>query len=391
MMPGSLAAEEIASLIAFRRALHRNPEVSGAERATAATVAAALAALTPTPPGQIVTGLGGHGVAAIWQSADPGPTVMFRAELDALPIEELTGLPYASQHPGTAHLCGHDGHMAILMGLARCIARTPPARGRVVLMFQPAEEDGSGAAAVIADPRFGAIAPDWAFALHNMPGVPVGQALLAAGPANCASMGLKITLTGKTAHAAQPEAGISPAMALSRLMPAIMALAPGGAMGQGYRLATLTHAVMGVPAFGIAPAHGELWVTLRTLTDGAMAGLLAEAEAMVSAEARASGLEVTLRHHDVFAACENDRQATDRLATALAKTGLGQIHDGLPYRFSEDFGRFGGTARSAMLFLGAGDIARLHNPDYDFPDALIAPGVALFASVLDDLLGKAAA
>lgn len=391
MRPGPLSAEDIADLTAFRRALHRAPEVSGQEVETAAAVVGALAALVPSPPSQILTGLGGHGVAAVWQAAQPGPTVMFRAELDALPIEELTGLPYASARAGTAHLCGHDGHMAILLGLARHIARTPPARGRVVLMFQPAEEDGSGAAAVVADPRFAAIAPDWAFALHNMPGVPEGQALLAPGPANCASMGLKITLVGKTAHAAQPEAGVSPGLALSRLMPALMALAPGGAMGQGYRLATLTHAVMGVPAFGIAPAHGELWVTLRTLTDPAMTGLLSEAEALAAGEAKAAGLTLSLSHRDVFAACENDPQATDRLSAALARTGLGQIHDGLPYRFSEDFGRFGATARSAMVFLGAGDIARLHNPDYDFPDTLIAPGVALFASVLDDLLGKAPA
>lgn len=383
----TLAPADLAELTAFRRALHRLPEVSGQERETAAMVVAALA---PLSPAEIVTGLGGHGVAAVWGGMDDGPTVMFRAELDALPIEELTGLPYASTRPGVGHLCGHDGHATILLGLARRIAKAPPSRGRVVLLFQPAEEDGAGAAAVIADPRFARLAPDWAFALHNMPGVPEGQALLAAGPANCASRGLKIAFTGKTAHAAQPEAGVSPAPALSRLIPALMALAPGGPLGQGFRLATLTHAVMGVPAFGIAPAHAELWVTLRTLTDAAMIGLLAEAEALARAEATAAGLAVRFSHHDIFAACENDPEATARLSVALVRVGVSQLTEGLPYRFSEDFGRFGGTARAAMVFLGAGEIARLHNPDYDFPDTLIAPGVALFAAVLDDLLGKAA-
>jgi len=384
-----LTPADIADLTAFRRALHSAPEVSGAERKTAATVAAALAALAPCPPADIVTGLGGHGVAAVWTGAAPGPTVLFRAELDALPIVELTGLPYASTSAGVAHLCGHDGHTTILLGLARRIARAPLATGRVVLMFQPAEEDGSGAAAVIADPRYAMLAPDWAFALHNMPGVPEGQALLAAGPVNCASLGLKITLVGKTAHAAQPEAGTSPAVALSRLMPGLIALAPGGPLGQDYRLATLTHAVMGVPAFGIAPAQAEVWVTLRTMTDAAMTGLLAEAEALAAGEAGAAGLALTFSHHDIFAACENDPDATAHLSSALATTGISQVADGLPYRFSEDFGRFGGTARAAMVFLGAGEIARLHNPDYDFPDTLIAPGVAVFAAVLDDLLGKA--
>lgn len=380
-----LTNADLVELTALRHALHRRPEVSGEERETAATIAAALA---PLHPDQVLTGLGGHGVAAVFAAAAPGPTVMFRAELDALPIMELTPVAYASELPGRGHLCGHDGHMAILMGLARLLSRQRPARGRVVLMFQPAEEDGSGAAAVLADPRFAGIAPDWGFAIHNMPGVAMGQALLAAGPANCASMGVAFRLTGKTAHASQPEAGVSPALALAELIPALSALGPGGDLAPGFRLVTITHARLGEAAFGIAPGEGHLWATLRTLEDADMADLLARAEGLAQAAARRYGLALEIRHHDVFAACMNDPQATAILARALEAQGISHRPDDLPMRASEDFGRFGATARTAMVFLGAGlDHPRLHNPDYDFPDDLIPVGARLFHHITHQLLG----
>jgi amidohydrolase len=313
---------------------------------------------------------------------------MFRAELDALPIEELSQAPWRSQVPGKGHLCGHDGHMAGLLGLARLIARRRPASGRVVLMFQPAEEDGSGAAAVIADPRWPALRPDWAFALHNMPGLALGHVQLRDGPVNCASQGLKIRLTGKTAHASQPETGTSPARALARLIPALSGLGQGGALEPGFRLVTVTHARLGEPAFGIAPGEAELWVTLRTLEDGAMAGLAAAARALSEAEARAFGLTVTFEVHDDFAASVNDPQATARMGAALDALAIPHAPGDI-WRASEDFGRFGAApTRSAMLFLGAGTRhPALHNPDYDFPDDLIPIAAHLFDRIARDILG----
>ena len=183
-----------------------------------------------TGPDRVVTGLGGHGVAVIYDGAEPGPSVMIRSELDALPIVETGTATWVSERPGVAHLCGHEGHLTILAGVARALGRVRPARGRVILLAQPAEEDGSGAAAVIADPRFGAVTPDWAFALHNMPGVPLGACWLAPGPMNCASVGLKVALGGRTAHAAEPDAAISPGPAIARLIPGLAALGPGGTL-----------------------------------------------------------------------------------------------------------------------------------------------------------------
>jgi len=368
-----LTPTDIAELTAFRRALHQQPELSGQEQKTARAL---LAFLADTHPDEVLTGLGGHGLALTYGTS--GPRVLLRAELDALPITELTGAPHASRVPGKGHLCGHDGHMAILAATARLIRRDPP-NGRITLLFQPAEEDGSGAAAVMADPRYARIMPDYAFALHNMPGVETGCALLAAGPVNCASMGLKIRLTGKTAHASLPHTGVSPAPALAALIPALTALASAGSLDDSYRLTTVTHAWLGEAAFGIAPGQAELWVTLRTLTDAAMDGLLDAARHLVTKIALAHGLAYDCSQHDIFRACLNDPAATTVLSQTLTDLGIAFCAENLPMRASEDFGRFGATTRSAMLFLGAGvSHPALHNPDYDFPDDLIALGAAIF-------------
>lgn len=380
-----LTNADIVELTEFRHRLHRHPELSGQEEWTAAQVVQALA---PLGPSRIIKGLGGHGVAALWEAAEAGPTVMFRAELDALPIEELSQAAHRSTRPGKAHLCGHDGHSTILTGLARLISRQPPARGRVVLLFQPAEEDGSGAAAVLSDPRFAEIRPDWAFALHNMPGLPLGHAVIAPGPANCASEGLRIVFHGRTAHASMPETGISPAPALAALIPAALAAGTGGAVVPGFRLVSICHARMGEPAFGITPGEGELWLTLRTLMDDDMAALRDEVMGMARDLAQQHGLTVAFTHHDRFAACTNHADATQIILRSLDALGITNLDHGLPMRASEDFGLFGRQARSAMLLLGAGETRpALHNPDYDFPDDLIPQGVEIFDRILRDMLG----
>lgn len=375
---------EIETLRAFRRALHRRPELSGQEGETAVTV---LGFTAQSRPDQVVTGLGGHGVALVFEGADPGPAVMIRAELDALPILE-TGLPdWRSETSGKAHLCGHDGHMAILCGLALRLGARRPARGRAVLLFQPAEENGSGAAAVMADPRFAAIRPDLAFSLHNLPGLPFGHAVLEPGPANCASVGMRLRFTGRTAHAAEPHKAVSPAMALAHLVPALAALGPGGDLVPDFRLVTITHLTMGEPAFGITPGAGELWATLRCLADDRMAALKAGAVALAEAEAAKAGLGLEITWHDDFAASHNDPEATRLMRAALATAGVPRIAGEL-MRASEDFGRFGAVARTAMFWLGAGeDHPALHAPDYDFPDDLIAPGLAAFEQAIHDILG----
>jgi len=380
-----LTNQDAIDLVRWRRQLHAHPELSCQEVQTAREVRAFLA---ETNPDSVIADIGGHGVAAIFEGAEPGPTLMFRAELDGLPIEEISDSPHRSRQAGQGHLCGHDGHMATLAALALGLGRQRPKRGRVVLLFQPAEENGVGAAAVIADPQFAEIAPDFAFAYHNMPGLPLGKATLRSGPVNCASRGMRIVLTGKTAHASMPEFGVSPMCALADLLPALTALGRGGALDENYALVTVTHAEMGERAFGIAPGRAEIWATLRTLTDTQMSGLVARAENLAKAGARENGLGVEIAYEDVFAHCENAAEAVALLTRALEAEGVPFDESNLPMRASEDFGRFGQKAPAAMFLLGAGEAhPSLHNPDYDFPDDLVVIGARVMMRTLRDMLG----
>lgn len=379
-----LTNSDLVELTDFRHALHSRPEVSGEEAETARAVVDFIAA---SKPHRIVTDLGGHGVAAVFDGTQPGPTVLIRSELDALPIEELSNNPWRSTVPGKAHSCGHEGHSTILAALARGLGRTPPQRGRVVLLFQPAEENGAGAAAVIADPKFDGIRPDYAFSLHNMPGLPMGFAALADGPMACASRGLRIALTGKTSHSSMPQDGVSPMAAIARLMPELTALGSGGALDETFRLVTVVHVNMGELSLGVAPGRGEIWATLRTLRNEDMAALCTSAEQLAREAAAASGLQVEMDYHEVFHHCDNDAEAVAILRQAFDDEMIAH-GPSAPMRASEDFGLFGNVSKSAMFLFGSGEKSpQLHNPDFDFPDALIEPGSRIFMRVIRNLLG----
>jgi len=381
-----LSNSDLMELTSFRRDLHRHPELSGEEAETARAIVAVLKPLNPT---RVLTGLGGHGLAAVFDSGAGGPTVLFRAELDALPIQEINGSEWASQVAGKSHVCGHDGHMTMLLALGRLLSRKPVAKGRVVLMFQPAEEDGSGAKAVVADPAYKDIQPDFAFAIHIEPGRPFGFVSTCAGLINCASMGLKILLTGKTSHAADPEDGVSPAQAIAQLIPVLDALGQGGALDENFRLVTITHVQIGEPTFGIAPGDGVVYATLRTAGDAGMNSLQSAARALVTKAAQDFGLRVKFEVCDNFAASINDSEAYRIATAAMDAIGVPYGDQGVPMRASEDFGVFGWGAKAAMLCLGPGeDYAALHNPDYDFPDDLIPIGSAIFERIARDLLGQ---
>jgi amidohydrolase len=381
----TLTNRDLVELTAWRRQLHQHPEISNEEEMTAKKV---LDFLADTSPDKVLATLGGHGVAMVYESGEPGPTVMFRSELDALPIHELSGVPHSSLVPGKSHMCGHDGHTTILAALGRQLGRRRPARGRVVLMFQPAEETGNGAAGVVADPRFTEIAPDFAFSLHNLPGVPFGEVRLKAGVVNCASRGMRIVLEGKTAHSSMPETGVSPMLAISELMPALPALGRGTFADDDFGMVTVTHVTMGEPVFGIAPGSAEVRATLRTRQDDHMDNLCASAEALVARVAAAHGLSSRHDYHEIFVASVNAPVAVEHLRRALNEEGVKHGEESLPMRASEDFGIFGHSAASAMFFLGAGERhPALHNPDYDFPDDLIPIGSKVFMRTARNLLG----
>lgn len=376
---------EIAALEAWRHKLHQFPEISGEEVETAREVVSFLA---DTGPDEVVTELGGHGVALVYEGADAGPTVLLRCELDALEIHEISNVPYRSRIDGKAHMCGHDGHMTMMAAVARRLGHQRPARGRAVLLFQPAEETAHGAEAVLADTKFAQITPHHSYAIHNMPGLPLAHVAVAPGQITCASMGLCIELTGKTAHASMPESGISPATAVARIITAMKAFDTGEVVGQGFQRVTLTNVQMGRPVFGITPGSAEIRMTLRRPESDGMAALVEEVLEMVAEIAAEEQLTVSHSTHNFFRACLNDPEAAAVFDTAATRMELSRVEGYVPIRGAEDFGLFGWCSKSAMLFIGAGvDRPMVHNPDYDFPDELIPVGAGLFLHVLDQLLG----
>jgi amidohydrolase len=378
-----LTNKDMLDLVELRHDLHRHPEISGEEKETARRI---LTFLAQTKPDRLLADLGGHGVAAVYDSGKSGPAILIRSELDALPIHEKSEADYRSRTEGKGHLCGHDGHSTILTALALGLSRQRPQTGRVILLYQPAEETGAGAAAVLADPRFHEIKPDYSFSLHNLPGLPLGHVSVLEGPVNCASRGIKIRLSGKTAHASSPEHGVSPMRAISLMMPALAELGSGFPPEPDFSMVTITHAMMGEAAFGISPADAEIWATLRTLTDDRMEKLCTAAESLAKKVAGEQQLTFDIAYDDIFLHCENAPEAVAHIRRALDEEKIPYNSDGLPMRASEDFGRFRTVSSSAMFFLGAGrDYPNLHNPDYDFPDTLIGIGARIFIRIIRNL------
>jgi len=366
-------------LAALRRDLHRHPELAGREAGTAGRLRELLAGLAPD---DLVAGLGGHGLAAVFRGAAAGPRVLLRCELDALPQPEFLELPHGSTVPGVAHKCGHDGHMAMMVGAAADLAAERPARGEVVFLFQPAEETGEGAARVIADPAFARLEPDRAFALHNLPGEELGAVLWRRGPFACASEGLVVELTGASAHAGEPEAGRSPALALAGLIQALSeAPRRPPAFAEDVR-STVVHARLGEEALGTTPGRARLVATLRAVDPSDLERLAARCRAIAMELAAAHGLAVSLWSAEPFPATVNDTEVAELAATVAGELGLALRELPRPLPWSEDFGHFTARCPGALVGLGAGTgQPPLHHPDYDFPDALIEPGRRLLAGI----------
>jgi amidohydrolase len=366
-------------LRALRQALHHRPDLSNHEATTAACVENTLRSHDPD---EVLTGLGGHGLIALWRGREVGPTVLLRAELDALPIPETLDLAYGSETAGTAHKCGHDGHMAMLLGLAPRLQRHRLARGTVGLLFQPAEETGEGAARMLVDPRLDALSPDWVFALHNLPGVPLGQVMIRDAVFASASTGLTAELTGATAHAAEPEQGLSPALAMAELVGRWTALPQTDAAPHEAALATVIHARLGEPAFGTTPGLATVMVTLRAHDQSVLDRFVHRAQEVAQAVCAASGLTCKTSLVEPFPATVNSPEANTQISGAAASLEMPVKVLPHPFPWSEDFGHFTARFRGAIFGLGAGESQpALHHPTYDFPDALLAPGTELLEAL----------
>jgi len=376
----------IADLIKLRKKLHRHAEPSGAEDKTSQIIVEFLSRYAPA---KIVTGLGGAGLAAVYRFDKPGPTLMFRAELDALPIREDNRFAYRSRAVNVSHKCGHDGHMAIVSGLASMLHSNPVERGRVILLYQPAEETGQGAVGVIDSDSFQSLAPDYVFALHNIPGEQTGTVLLKEGIFSFASTGMRITLEGQTAHASQPENGISPTAAMCEIIGHLDAMPRQRDDLDADALVTIVYARLGEKTFGTAPGYAEIMVTLRCRTDTILQEMKRHAIQIVTAAARAGRLEADYSWHDHFRACNNHPLAASIVTRAAEASGQQVRRLDKPFRWSEDFGWFTARYPGAIFALGAGKgTLPLHSAAYDFPDTLIPIGLSILWEIINQELNR---
>lgn len=373
-------AEEI---IAFRHELHRNPELSGRERETGKRIREAVG---KSKPDHVIDNIGGNGIAFIFDSGEPGPVVLFRCELDALPIKEVNTFEYHSLHPGVSHKCGHDGHMAILTQLSARIARERPQHGKAVLLFQPAEETGTGAEQVVNDPKFQEIAPDYAFALHNLPGFRKHDIIVRENTFASASKGMIIRLQGKTAHAGEPENGINPSLASADIIKKFNELS-GSTDFKDFTLITLIHVKIGERAFGTSAGYGEVMATLRSYRNDDMKELTKKAEAIVHSVAREEQLEYEIEYTEAFLATENNQDCNQIIEQAASENHFYIDKQDHTFRWSEDFSHFTTRYKGCLFGLGSGlNQPQLHNPDYDFPDDIIETGSLMFFTIYKKLL-----
>ncbi len=372
---------EARQMVELRHRLHRMAEPSGGELRTSAFLKKALEALRPDV---LLEGVGGEGLVALYDGrTGAGPRILIRCELDAVPIPEGTGASCVSEACGFSHKCGHDGHMAIVAGLAAALHDRPTARGSVVLLFQPAEETGAGAKLVLEDPVFADFRPDAAFALHNVPGFPMGTVILRDGVFASTARSLRVDLEGRTSHAAEPERGLSPTAALAEILNVWPGAPEAVASGDEPAMVTVVHAKLGEPALGTSPGVATVIATLRAQDEGVMSRLSRHCEDVALGAAAAHGLRATTQWVEEFPLTVCDPSANSVVEQAALDAGLPVTRLPGPFAWTEDFGRFTASFGGAMFGLGAGEsTAPLHHPDYAFPDELIPLGADLLRRVV---------
>jgi len=368
----------------FRRELHANPEVSGFEKETAKKVVEFLRTCSPD---EIIADIGGHGIIATWDSGVKGAEILFRAELDALPIQEVNTFEYASKSKVVSHKCGHDGHSTILCGLAKYLSINKNTKGKVRLLFQPAEENGKGAKAMLEDKKFKGINPDYVFALHNLPGYPLSEVVVKENTFTAAVNSIIINLAGKTSHAAEPEHGFNPALAVAEIIQGSLALANNHPEKADMRVITPVYMNLGTKDYGISAGAASVHLTIRCWDDENLRELEKSIVKLSEQIARNHQLKVEFEFTQTFHANMNEKSAADKVRLSAKAKSLSLYERPYPFKWGEDFGLFTARFKGCMFGLGAGEnIPALHNPDYDFPDELIETGVEGFSGIMDEVL-----
>jgi len=376
--------ELLPSLVSLRQQLHQIPEIAHKEYKTVEVIRYYMRNLNPD---LILDGMGKTGLAVVFNGAKPGKTILFRAELDALPMDEDLDVPYQSSFKSVSHKCGHDGHMSLLCGLATLVSAKRPSMGRVVFLFQPAEETGTGAESVMADAQFRQITPDFVFAIHNIPGFSKGSIILKEGIFAMASEGLHIRLKGIASHAAYPEQGISPLPAMTDVLNRVRKLNENKKPFMDFAQVSVSFARHGKYSFGTIPGTAEIGLVLRAVHPADLEKMKGMIMKMVQKIAMECYLEEQFIHREPFPATCNNPDVIRRIALSTVRSSSEVIYPESPFRWSEDFGHFTSRYPGALIGLGAGTShSDLHTIYYDFPDEIIEAGVSTFYSIFKEFI-----
>lgn len=361
----------------LREEFHRHPELSGVEEHTASRIVEVLKQAAPT---RIHSHIGGHGVIAEYIFSTEGPTILFRADIDAVAINESLPGNHCSVNAGVSHKCGHDGHTTILLALADLLHEHPLKRGRIILLFQPAEETGQGARQVLDHPFFQYTHIDKAYALHNLPGFPAKAIVCREGSFTCSVISCSIQILGKTSHAAEPEKAISPTAALLKILEKTTGWNQGNPDTQSYFRTTLIELHIGEEAYGVAAGSGVIRLTMRASTAHHLKERTDELEKLIEQLKKCyPDLRFSIQWLEAFTANENQAAAVHTVKQAAIQNGLNYIETSHPFTWGEDFGLFTQHIPGAMFGIGAGEQQpALHTPMYDFPNTIIESGAQMF-------------
>jgi len=371
-------------LVAIRRDLHAHPEIGFEEQRTSGIVAEKLASWGI----EVFRGIGKTGVVGVLRGGDDGRRVGLRADMDALPMDEETNLPYRSKHPGRFHGCGHDGHTTMLLGAARYLAGTRNFNGTVVFIFQPAEEGLGGARAMLADGLFQRFPCDEIYALHNSPEGPQGRVSLHSGPMMAGADFFDVRITGRGAHGAFPQQANDPTVIAVTLAQAMQTIVSRNTDPAHPAVVSITQIHAG-SAYNVIPESARLAGTVRTFDDGTRELIRGRIRALAAGIAASFSATIEVDIRDIFTVLENHEPQTRAAAEAAREiVGAERIElEPRPKMASEDFADMLRAVPGAYFWLGQTPGPAVHNPGYLFDDAILPIGASLLARIAERQLG----
>jgi len=375
-------AEMHTEITGWRRHLHQNPELMYEVHETAAFVAARLKEFGVT---DITTGVGKTGVVAVIEGKTntSGRTIGLRADMDALPIPEASGVDYASKTPGVMHACGHDGHTAMLLGAAKYLAETRNFDGRAVLIFQPAEEGGAGGKAMCDDGLMDRWGIQEVYGLHNMPGLPVGELAIRPGALMASSDEFEITVTGKGGHAAAPHDAIDTTLVASQIVVSLHSIVSRNVDPVKRMVLTVGTFETDSTASNVIAHTARLQGTVRTLDPEYREQAEGWVRRVVENTAAAYGATAEVKWSPGYPVTVNDAASTDHAVEAARAVAARVDAETAPIMPSEDFAYMLEERPGAYIFLGNGDTQMCHHPAYVFDDDAIPLGCSWFAELVE--------